>query len=335
MRVFVTGGNGFIGSVVVRHLLSRGHDVVCLLRETSRTDRLVGLDVTRARGDVRDGISLQRAIRGCDCTIHLAAPGGWSADDPTMLREVIVGGTRNVLAAAAGLQAHRVVVVSSVVAIGATDEPRLLDERTEFVLRDRTMHYAHAKHDAELLVHGAVARGSPVIIVNPAEVYGPGDTDLATAGNLVDFATATPVLVCHGGTSVVHVDDVAAGIVAALARGRVGERYILGGDNLTIRELARLVLRIVGRRRPIVRVPNGLARVASRAAAAWHIPLPFNPYVVPYATRFWFVDNSKARRELGVQFRGARDVIAPTIEWLTRQGELALSAEGDHRPTAH
>ncbi len=105
-----------------------------------------------------------------------------------------------------------------------------------------------------------------------------------------------------GGTGIVHVDDVAAGILAAMERGRAGERYILSGENLTIRGLAELVLDVSDRRMPIVRVPTGMARAVARGAIRFHIPLPFNPHVVPYATRYWFVDNTKAPSELGVPF---------------------------------
>ena len=323
MRVFVTGGNGFIGSVVVRELVNAGHDVVCLLRETSRIDRIESLPFARAPGDVRDVTSLRNAMRMCDGTIHLAAPGGWQDDDPALLSEVIEDGTRNVLAVASHLATHRVVVVSSTAAIDASDTPQVFDERAEFTVRDSSLHYAHAKHRAEIIAREAYARGVPVIVVNPAEVYGPGDTALGTARNLIDFATATPVLVCHGGTSVVHVDDVAAGIVSALECGRPGERYILGGENVTIRQLAELVLDLVGRRAPIATIPNAAARLVSRAAVALHVPLPYNPHVVPYATRYWFVDNAKARRELGVRFRGARETIQSTLEWLRHAGALS------------
>lgn len=337
MRVFVTGGNGFIGSAVVRELEKTGRRAVCLLRETSRTDRIEALSFDRAPGDVRDIDSLRAAMRTCDATIHLAAPGGWDHDDPALLRAVIEDGTRNVLTVASELPRHRVVVVSSTAAINASNTPTVFDERAEFTVSDPSLHYAHAKHRAEIIAREAHERGVPVIIVNPAEVYGPGDTALGTARNLMDFATETPVLVCSGGTSVVHVEDVADGILAALDRGRPGERYILGGENLTIRQLAELVLYVLGRRAPIVTVPNAIARAGSRLAVALHLPLPYNPHVVPYATRYWFVDNTKSRRELGVTFRSARDTIQATIEWLERAGHLSrrpveLAASSAWRP---
>ena len=322
MKVFVTGGNGFIGSVVVRDLLTSGHNVVCLLRRTSRTERIDDLCVSRAYGDVCDLPSMRRAMAECECTIHLAAPGGWFGDDPAMLRRVIVGGTRNVLEAAGELGDHRVVVVSSTAAINGSEQPRIFDERSPFTLRDPVLTYAHAKHHAELLAKAACERGVPAMIVNPAEVYGPDDTTLGTAGNLIDFARSRPVLVCRGGTSVVHVQDVSAGIIKALARGQPGERYILGGENLTIRELVELVLQLLGRRVPIVMIPRFLARTVSRIAPRLGVPLPYNPQVVPYATRYWFVDSTKAHRELGVTFRGARETIGPTLQWLRQRALL-------------
>jgi dihydroflavonol-4-reductase len=327
MNVFVTGGNGFIGSVVVRQLVALGHHVTCLLRPTSNLDRLSGVVFDRALGDVKDVASVQSAMAGCECTVHLAAPGGWANDDPTTLRRVIVGGTRNVLRAAGALVNHRVVVVSSTAAINASDVPHVFDERALFTVNDSALEYAVAKHWAEFHARAACERGVPVIVVNPSEVYGPGDTARVTAGNLIDFATSTPVLVCHGGTSVVHVDDVASGIVAALHRGRPGERYILAGENLTIRQIAELCLELLGRHAVVVTVPNGVARFASRLAVRLRVPLPFNPHVVPYATRYWFMNNVKARTELRVTFRDARETLRSTLEWLRESGALRTGTD--------
>jgi dihydroflavonol-4-reductase len=327
MRVFVTGGNGFIGSAVVRALIAAGHGPVCLLRKKSRADRIEGLPIERVAGDVRDVASLRRGMVDCHATIHLAAPGGWAGDDPALLRDVIEGGTRNVVAAAAHYAGNRVVYVSSTAAIAASDEPRIFDERSEFNIRDKRLHYAHAKHRAEGLVLDAAERGLDVVIVNPGEVYGPGDTGLVSAQNLIDFAKSWPVLVCRGGTAIVDVDDVAAGIVAALDRGRTRERYILAGENLTIRQLADLTLQTLGRRAPVVPVPNWLARSAAGVASRLRLPFPYSPDVVAYATRYWFVNSAKARTELNVEFRDARATIGATIEWLIAAGYLKSSRE--------
>jgi len=330
MRVFMTGANGFIGSATVRALIDVGHEPVCLLREKSRTDRIDGLPFRRVSGDVRDVGSLRIGMRGCEATLHLAAPGGWTDDDPRLLREVIEDGTRNVLSAALSGPSHRVVYVSSTAAIAASEEPRVFDESAAFNVDAPELHYAHAKHRAEGLVRDAVGRGLDAVIVNPGEVYGPGDIQLGTASNLIDFAKSWPVLVCRGGTGIVHVSDVAAGIVAALERARTGERYILSGDNVSIRELAEMVVVKLGRRAPIVMIPTRLARSAARLAARLHIPLPYNPHVVAYATRYWFVDNRKARTELGSRFRSARETIDETLDWLVATGHLRVETRS-HR----
>lgn len=326
MRVFVTGGNGFIGSVVVRDLVHDGHEVVCLLRRGSNRDRLAGLSIAVVEGDVCDTESFRGALAGCDAAIHLAAPGGWTTDDADALERVIVDGTRNVLAAADGERPMRVVFVSSTAAIDASHEPRVFDERASFTIADPGLGYANAKHRAELVVRDWGQRGLDVVIVNPSEVYGPHDTALGTASNLIDFATSYPVLVCHGGTGIVHVGDVSAGIRRALECGRAGERYILSGENVTIHELAALVLDLLARRAPIVTIPNGVARGVARLVATLRLPAPFNPAVVPYATRYWFVDNAKARRELGVAFRDARETVRSTLEWLRERGLVGVRA---------
>ena len=237
--------------------------------------------------------------------------------------DVVEGGTRNILEAATVLPTHRVIFVSSVTAVNGSDRPEVFSEASKFTLDDPELKYALAKRNAEVQCRKALSQGVPVVVVNPAEVYGPSDTAFVTAGNLVHFARSNPVLVCSGGTSVAYVDDVAAGIVAALAKGRPGERYILGGENLTIRQLAGLCLQLIGRRPRIVTLPNFLIRRVTRVATTLRLPIPYDARVIPYATRYWFVDGSKAQRDLGVKFRDARSTLAPTIAWLREAGHIA------------
>jgi dihydroflavonol-4-reductase len=326
MRVFVTGGHGFIGSAVVRALLARGDEVRCLLRPASDASRLDGLPVERATGDVRDEVALARGLSGCDAAVHLACPSSWNALRSPELPEVVVRGTRLLLDACGRQGVRRVVYVSSVMAIGASEEPRVLDERCLSPVPVTHFPYVRAKRAAEVLCRRAADEGLGVVVVNPGEVYGPRDTALVTAGNLLDFARSSPVLACRGGATVAHVDDVAEGIVAALDRGRPGERYILGGENVTVRELAALTLEILGRRARILTVPRGLLRPLAWAGRTFPLPLPFNPEVVPYATLFWFMDNARARGELGVSFRSARETLASTLAWLIEAGHLPTAA---------
>lgn len=323
MKVFVTGGNGFIGSVVVRTLLEQGHQVRCLLRGSSKTERIDGLGWERAEGDVRDAASVQKGMEGCGGVVHLASISNWSDMDSPLMTEVVEGGTSNVLAAAKAQAGTRVVFVSSVLAVNGSSEPRTFDETSRFTLNDSELSYSRSKRRAEDLCQKAAADGVPVVIVNPAEVYGPNDTTLVTAGNLIDFARSNPVLVCKGGTSVVHVDDVSLAIVRALEKGQTGQRYILGGENLTLRQLAELSLELVGKRARIVTVPNPVIKGITRVASTFRIPLPYNKHVIPYATKYWFMDNSKATRELGVTFRSARATLEPTLAWLRESGRIS------------
>jgi dihydroflavonol-4-reductase len=322
-KVLVTGGNGFIGSVVVKTLATQGYTVRCLLRPTSKLDRLEGVDFERAEGDVRDRQAVGRAMSGTDGVIHLAGLSSWDQIDSPAMKEVTEGGTRNVLEAARDTKVKKVVYVSSVAAINGSDQPKVYDELASFELQGSGLSYAVHKHAAERLCLSFSAEGVPVTIINPPEVYGPNDTDLITAGNLVDVAKSSPVMVCSGGTIVGHVEDVALGAVRALERGRPGERYILGGENKTVRELAALTLELMGLRRRIMVLPNAVIRGAAKGALALRLPFPINPRVIPYATRYWFMDSSKATRELGVTFRPARDCLAPTLAWLKQTGRIA------------
>lgn len=319
MKVCVTGGNGFIGSVVVRLLITNGHTVRCMLRKISDTARIAGLNYERVEGDVRDATSMRAAVSGCRAVIHLACPSSWNDINSPLLESVVQDGTINVLEAAHAAGA-RVVFCSSASAVNGSAKPIVFNETTPFAIDYPKLRYSNNKHAAEKLCFNAVSEGQHVVIVNPGEVYGPQDTAFITAGNLVDFAKSNPVFVCHGGTSIVHVEDVALGIVRAMEKGRSGERYILSGQNLTVRELAELTLKLLGVKRKVVTLPTGPLRVLTRVAAALHIPLPYNPNVVPYATRYWFMNSGKASRELGITFRPAAEVLAPTLAWLKETG---------------
>ena len=305
-------------------LRARGDRVRCLVRRTSRIDRIADLDCELAVGDLLDDESLRAAARGCDAVVHLAGISNWNEIHSPLMRDVVFGGTRRLLDAAIESSVPRFVYVSSTVAVAGSAAPVIHDEQSPHRLRGSQYGYVEAKRDAEQLCRDVCDRMS-VVIVNPGEVYGPNDTELVTAGNLIDFAKSNPVLVCHGGTSVCHVDDVAGGVVAALDRGRNGERYILAGDNVTILRLAQLTNEILSLRKTILTFPTAAVRALAWAGRALHLPLPFNPLVIPYATLYWFTDNSKAVRELGVRFRNAAASLEPTLEWCVNAGHIPKS----------
>jgi dihydroflavonol-4-reductase len=321
-RVFVTGGNGFIGSAVVRALVVRGHAVRCLLRSTSDASRLDGLPIERVPGDVRDAGAVHAGLAGCEAAVHLAGPSAWNVTRSPEMPEVVVGGTRNLLESCRRQGIERVVFASSVMAIGASERPQVLNEGCLSPAPISRFVYVRAKRAAEVLCRRAADEGLGVVVVNPGEVYGPHDTALVTAGNLVDFARSSPVLACRGGVAVTHVDDVAAGILAALDRGRAGERYILAGENVSIAELAALTVEILGRHEPVRTVPTALVRPLAWMGRTLGVPMPFDPEVIPYATLYWFMDSAKARGELGVSFRSARETLTSTLAWLVEAGHI-------------
>lgn len=322
MKIFVTGGNGFIGSRVVAAATARGDSVRCLLRGSSKTQRIDGLGWERHLGDVTDRASLVEGMRGCDGVIHLASLSSWSQIRSPKMREVVVDGTENVLSAAREVGGIKVLFVSSGTAIQGTEEPVVLDEKATWDMDREIFLYAAAKHDAEQICARWAADGLHVVTVNPCEVYGPNDDDLITAANLVDILKGWPALAVEGGTAVSHVDDIANGILGGLDKGRSGERYILGGENITVRQLVELTLEIAGQKKWVLQLPNGLVKGAVNGMAKLGLPTPVIPDVLDYACLYWWVDSGKAARELGYTWRPPREVLAPTIAWLRESGRV-------------
>ncbi|MDB4941271.1 MAG: epimerase [Labilithrix sp.] len=324
MKILLTGASGFIGSRVARLLGEQGHELRLLLRTTSKTDRLAGVTFERATGDITDPVSLAEACRGMDAVIHLACVSAWSdirSASAEKLESIAVGGTRNLLEAARDAKVKRFVHVSSATTINASDTPRVFDETAQFSPERPELQYSIVKRKAERVVASFVDV-LDVVTVCPAEVYGPNDDAFVTAGNIRDIIKNWPALACHGGISVVHVDDVASGIALALEKGKRGERYILGGDNLSIPELCKHVLDLAGLRRRVVPLPNRLVMAACKAAERLHLPPPLPLDVLDYATLYWFVDSSKARRELGYAPRGADATLEPVVRWLRDAGHV-------------
>jgi dihydroflavonol-4-reductase len=314
-KIFVTGASGFIGSRVVHFLIHAGYQVKALLRETSNPKRLAHLLFETCVGDILDPASLIEGMQDCDGVMHLASLSNWSDIHSPKMAHVVIQGSKNVFQAAARKNL-KVVYVSSSTAINGTNHPLIQKEDAAFNLDQSGYVYAWAKHQVEKLCLDAVTQGQNIVIVNPAEVFGPHDYDQITCGNLRDFVRSNPVLVCSGGTSVVHVDDVAQGIIAAYEKGEKGERYFLGGENLSVKELAELTLSLINKEKKILTFNNRLILFLAKIGKKTKLPLPFNPHVIPYATKYWYFDNKKAREKLGVSFRSARETLQDTLSWM-------------------
>jgi dihydroflavonol-4-reductase len=325
MRVFLTGASGFVGSSVVRQLLERDYQVRVLIRSTSPRTNLEGLDVERVEGDLLDSGSLIRACQGCRVFFHVAADYRLWARDPGMLHRTNVEGTRNALNAATENQVDRFVYTSSVATLGLNPDGRPADENTPSRLESMIGPYKRSKFEAEALVTDWVrARRLDAVIVNPSTPVGPRDVRPTPTGRLVrDAATGRMPAYVDTGLNIVHVDDVARGHLQALDRGRTGERYILGGENLALRDILEQVSRCAGRPGPRVRLPLRPLWPIALAAECWGRVSGQEPRLtrdaLAMARKKMYFSSAKAESELGYGHRPAEAAIRDAVQWFLRQ----------------
>jgi len=255
VKALVAGATGFIGSAITRQLLSDGDDVKVLVRETSDTRNIDGLDVERRRGDIRDADSVRNALKGCDTLFFAAAYFTHWSTDRSRFYEVNVGGTRASLRAAMEAGVSKVVYTSTNNAIGAYGASPS-DEEVAFNYWKTGDHYSISKYLAEIEAFKFGAKGLPIVIVNPTLVVGTNDIRPTSSGQLIiEVASGNMPIYMDGWVNVVDVEDVARGHILAAARGRVGERYLLGNQNLTVREYFRLIADAAGVAPPRFKAP--------------------------------------------------------------------------------
>lgn len=322
MKALVTGGTGFVGAHVVRAALRHGRQVRCLVRATSRADNLEGLDVERVVGDLADPPSLQRAFGGVAEAYHCAADYRLGARDPEALYRTNVEGTRNLLRAAGEAGVGRVVYTSSVATLGRAANGTPADESTPVRLRDMIGHYKRSKFLAERVADEAVAEGVPVVIVNPSSPIGELDIRPTPTGRIiVDFLQRRLPAYVDTGLNLVDVRDVAEGHLLAAERGQIGARYILGGRNMTLREILAELAELTGLPAPRLRLPHWVPAAAARLEAARVRLGGGEPRVTPEAVRMsrhtMYFDASRAVRELGMPQGSVRDALRRAVEWFT------------------
>lgn len=321
----VTGATGFVGSRLVAWLARTGDDVRALARPASETRALDGLPVTIVRGDLRDPASLRDACRGVRRVFHVAADYRLWAPDPRVIYESNVAGTENLLRAAAEAQVNRIVYTSTVATIAVERPGGLPTESTEATIGDMVGPYKRSKLLAEQAARRAAAEGLPVVIVNPTAPVGPGDWKPTPTGQIiVDALRGRMPAYLDTGLNLVDVDDVAAGHVLAAERGRVGERYLLGGRNMTLKEILDTLARLTGRAAPRVRLPYGVALVAGHLSEAV-ARITGHPPAIPLdgvrmARHRMFVDASKATRELGFAPGPVEAALGRAVEWYRAHG---------------
>lgn len=319
MKVFVTGGTGFIGGAVVRQLRGRGDEVVCLVRNPAKATAVVELGCETVAGDLSDVEAIRNGMEGCDAVIHAAAiyEVGIPVSQRQAMRDANVGGTERVLGAARDAKIPKVIYVSTV-GIGST-HGKVIDESYEYPGGDFTSCYEETKWEAHQVAKGLIAEGLPCTIVQPGGVYGPGDTS-SIAELLNQFLSGRMPLIPFPdlGICLAHVEDTAAGIVLALDKGTAGEAYFLSGPATTVRETIGILAKVSGRKAPRGAIPTPLMKAM----------IPIGPLVgrmmgqppnlrelisAADGVTFW-ASNEKAARELGYAPRGIEEGIRQTLE---------------------
>lgn len=331
MKVLVTGSTGFIGSHLCQALVEEGHEVLAFHRSTSTLRMLEGLDVQHAVGDLTRPETLAAALQGVEVVFHTAAMLGES-DDPGRMYAVTVEGTRSLLQAAQQAGVRRVVHTSTAAALGVPEQSllrppvlALLDENHTWNFRSDYWPYAYSKYLAELEVENAVAQGLDVVIVNPTYVLGAGDIYRQASSIVVKAARGRLRSVVEGGLNVVHIDDVTAGHLAALRLGKSGERYLLGGWNLSVAEFLELMAAQLQVSPPVVDIPVRLMRAVTNPLSILQhfIDLPIPANLFHLAGYHFYYDLKKAQVALGVSpTHSVEEAITDAYQWFKETGAV-------------
>jgi dihydroflavonol-4-reductase len=327
MNVLVTGGTGFIGASLSAALARRGYQVRVLRRSSSSVEALAELPIEYVVGDLLDPETVARAVDGCDVVFHVAALVSYWRSKPDAIYRTNVEGTRLVMEACLRAGTTRVVHTSSVSAIGIPRQGAVGAEETPFDRRSAGFAYADSKRRAEEEVQRTIAKGLQGVIVNPATVIGAGDYRMAAGSVLVLAARGAMLALPPGGLCLVDLEAVVQGHIAAAEHGRVGERYILGGENLSIRQAAATVAEVVGRPAPRLVVPHWLLEPIALAVDAVNCvrrsPATVSGEQIRLSGLNHFYDSGKAVRELGYPLMPFRGAVEKAFHWYREHGHLS------------
>lgn len=326
----VTGATGFIGASVARELMERGRRVRVLVRPTSDRRNVNGLDVEIREGDLRDADSVAAAVQGCDEVFHVAAEYSFWSDNPDDVYASNVQGTANVMDACERHGVGRVIYTSTVGTIGlggaSASGQMAHDEESPVADGQFTGHYKRSKKAAEEKALEYVARGVPLVVVNPSAPVGPWDRKPTPTGKiLVDFVMGKMPAYLDTGLNIVHVKDVAVGHVLAAEKGRVGERYILGNQNMSLAEILAALAKITGMKAPKLKIPYGVAYLAGLASTAisdaiTHRPPGIALEAVKMARFHMYFSAEKAKQELGLPQTSTDDAFTDALDWFSKHG---------------
>lgn len=325
MKALVTGATGFVGAAVVRALIKTGVDVRVLARRNSDFTNLQQFKIDGVYGDLRDKESLRKALAGCQHLYHVAAHYALWARDPSIFYDVNVTGTKNLMEAAREVGTERIVYCSTIGAIGLPPDGGPGSENTPVSLSQMAGHYKRSKYLAEQEVLKLAKEGLPVVIVNPSAPVGEGDVKPTPTGQvIVDFMKGRMPAYIETGMNLIDVDDVAAGHLLAMQKGRIGERYILGNKNLMLREVFEILSKLTGIKAPTIKLPR-LAILPLAYLNQWLANLTGRPPRIPLegvkmAKYKMHYDCSKAIRELGIPQTPPEVALEKAVRWFRDHG---------------
>lgn len=331
MKVLITGANGFLGSWVTRSLLQQGHQVRILVRPTSDLSELQDLNYEKSFGDVTDFESLIKALHGVESVFHLAGVIGYQRSQRALMEKVNVGGTELVLKACQQMGIKNLLYLSSVVAVGSGFSPeQILNENSAYNLSHLHLGYFDTKHAAEKLVIEAHEKGIvEAVIVNPSTIYGPGDAKKGSRKTQLKVAQGRFPFYTQGGVNVIDIEDVLSGIMTAWTQRKTGERFILAGENLLIKDLFALIAEAAGQKTPDWLLPNwvlfslghlGDFRQKLGGESSLSVENAWS------ATLYHWFDNTKAQKILGLRPRPAKFAIAKSVAWMQENHLLKPSS---------
>jgi len=326
MKTLITGANGFVGSAVLRQLIGDGHEARAMVRVSSDRRNFSGLDVELVEGDLTDAVLLRTVVRGCENVFHVAADYRLWIPDPDTMYKVNVEGTRNLMYAAISAGVSKIIYTSSVAALGLTKDGTPADEDTPVSLSDKVGHYKRSKYLAEQEVLTLVAQEAyPIIIVNPSTPIGPRDIKPTPTGKIiVDTLNQKMPAYVDTGLNLAHVDDVARGHLLAFKHGAFGERYILGGEDMSLKAILETICNLADLTPPRIKLPHNAILPIAWLAELWARLTGNEPIAtidgVQMAKKKMFFSSEKAIAKLGYRARPACDGIADAITWFKENG---------------
>ena len=327
MRVLLTGATGFVGSAILRQLIRRGDTVRTLVRSTSDQRNLRDIDCEVYLGDINDLDSIKTAISDCQVLFHVAADYRLWAPNPDEITKTNIIGTQNIMNAARTANIEKIIYTSSVATLGKNDNGMPANENTPSYIENMIGAYKRSKFIAEQHVQQMISEQSlPAIIVNPSAPVGPRDLKPTPTGRLIVKAAKGEIpAFINTGLNIVHVDDVAIGHIKALDKGKIGERYILGGENLPLENILKLVSEFYGNKAPKIRVPPNIVLPIAYLIQVWaKITKSQEPFItvngVKMSRQKMYYTSDKAESELGYKFRPAKEAIKDALGWFGEQG---------------